>query len=103
MSNKRRPVHHRPGERMASRDAGVGTHPARPLAEPEPKEAGRHRWTAAAGYTLTPSQAAAADAGSAVTLGPELLIAFGVGCIDCEGEHHEVRLDPCPAGDEWSR
>jgi hypothetical protein len=71
------------------------------FAELPPKEPGRHRWIATSAYSLTPSQAAAAHAGSRVVLGPDLLMAFGVGCWDCELEYHAARIDPCLAtGDE---
>jgi hypothetical protein len=94
-------MHRRPGERMAARSAGLGTARAIPMTDPPAKEDGRHRWIAIASYTMTPNQAAAADAGSTVTLDPSMLMAFAVGCLDCEGEYHEVRLDLCPAGDQW--
>jgi hypothetical protein len=32
-----------------------------------------------------------------------MLVTFTVGCIDCEEPYEECRLDPCPAGDEWTR
>jgi hypothetical protein len=81
---------------------GLGTVArAQPVAQLPVKEPGRHRWVATGAYTLTPSQAAAADAGSQVTLDPTMLVAFGVGCIDCEREYHGSRTDPCTVGDEW--
>lgn len=67
------------------------------------KELGRHRWTAIACYSLTASQASAADNGAAVTLGPDMLVSFLVGCIDCEQPYETCRLDPCSAGDEWGQ
>jgi hypothetical protein len=71
-------------------------------ADPPPKEPGRHRWMATTAYTLTPSQAAAAAEGAQLTLEPSMMIAFAIGCIDCEQPYHPARLEPCPAGDDWS-
>lgn len=65
------------------------------------KEEGKHRWVANAAFTITPSEAAAAHAGSAVALTVKNLVFYGVGCIDCEGEYHEARVHKCPAGNDW--
>jgi hypothetical protein len=84
------------------RATGLGTvHAARPMADPPPKEQGRHRWIVTAAYTLTASQAAAAAAGAYVELGPAMLIHLATGCLDCEQEYEACRLSPCPAGDSW--
>jgi hypothetical protein len=71
--------------------------PAGGFADLPPKIPGQHRWFATAGYTLTASQAAAADNGARIVLGPETLVAFGVGCWDCELEYRGARLEPCTA------
>ena len=67
------------------------------------KEPGRHRWIAACAYTLTPTQAAAADAGARVTLDLDMLFTMTVGCLDCEEPYAKVRTERCPAGDEWEK
>lgn len=64
---------------------------------------GRHRWITICSYTLTDTQAAAAAEGAHVTLKPEMLTAVMTGCVDCEVQYNEARLDPCAAGDEWNR
>lgn len=65
------------------------------------KVPGRHRWIATAAYTLSDTEAAAADEGVRTELSVEKLCMFGIGCVDCEGEYKHVRTAPCPAGDEW--
>lgn len=65
------------------------------------KVPGRHRWIATCAYTLTDSEAAAADEGVRTELGVDKLCTFGVGCVDCEQPYTLARTEPCPAGDEW--
>lgn len=67
-----------------------------------PKEPGKHRWIAGAAYTLTYEEAARSHEGMSNVLGPEKLVTFSIGCWDCEREYNAAKLDPCPAGDEWS-
>lgn len=84
---------------------GLGTsHHVKPMAEFPPKVDGRHRWIATGGYTLSDFEAAAGiDGTGQVILSPTKLVAFSVGCVDCEQEYRACRGAPCPAGDEWSR
>lgn len=50
------------------------------------KVPGEHRWVAISTFSLTPGQASAAAAGSAVKLGPHNCVATSIGCVDCERE-----------------
>jgi hypothetical protein len=74
--------------------------PAVPLAEMPVKRNGQHRWVAMACYTLSEADAAAMDE-KAVTLGPERLVSFHVGCYDCERPYEQAVGAPCESGDEW--
>lgn len=67
-------------------------------AELPPKEPGRHRWIATAGYTLTPGQVSAASSGANVTLTPENMFMIGTGCYDCEQLYGNHEPD-CPVSD----
>jgi len=70
--------------------------------KPPAKVTGQHRWIVLATYTITNGQALAAESGSAVHLDHENRIGMHTGCLDCEGEYHEVRGKPCPAeGYDW--
>ncbi len=71
------------------------------FAEIPPKEEGRHRWIVSVAYTLTPSQASAWHAGSAVNLEAGMVMHAGMGCVDCEQEYADVVAERCPAGDTW--
>lgn len=79
------------------RATGVGrVHQAAPMADLPPQVRGRHRWVAAAGYTLTDSAAALAYEGTQVVLRPRDLYVFGVSCIDCERPYSAAVVDLCP-------
>lgn len=68
------------------------------------KESGRHRWIVIVTHTITSSQAAAADAGSKITLDAASCIGLHVGCLDCEGVYEQVRLERCEAAPfDWHK
>lgn len=68
------------------------------------KQVGVHRWICAVSHYFTPEQAdsfANRIEASPVLLDASNLMSASVGCIDCEGEYHQVVGQPCTAGDEW--
>lgn len=71
-----------------------------------PKEEGRHRWIATAGYVLREEFVAnelrrqAGEDTPDVILDHESRFSFAIGCYDCEQPFPEIRPGTvCPAGD----
>lgn len=77
---------------------GLGTvHEVRLKADLPRKVEGVHRWIASAAYVLTEEEARSALPDQPmITLGPNKLMSFGVGCWDCESEYSTAAGLPCP-------
>lgn len=81
------------GEVIRAADHGRGL----PAKQPE-----QHRWVATVSFFLSPGQARAAHSeGNRVLMDGSNLLAYGIGCWDCEQEWTVANGTRCPAGDEW--
>jgi len=76
--------------------AGTAFRVPRRLAELPPKQPGRHRWILSSGYVVTPEEAHLAHEGvSAVLMGADRLLSYGIGCWDCEELYDTAVSRPC--------
>lgn len=57
-----------------------------------PKEPGRHRWVAMVAYSMTPAEARADHGGATISLEPDRIVTYGVGCIDCDTTYADSLL-----------
>lgn len=77
---------------------------AKPSADLPPKEFGRHRFIATAGYVLTLDEARDAyDADRMKFLDHENLFMLAIGCYDCERALGDIAVDSFCVGDPNSR